>query len=705
MVDNLISAINQNAPFITTIEEVKVSPNVIYPPVVSDDEVTFVLRLAYDETSIFDSEYAKGKLNLLTLFYDANESGSVVEFYHSSQANGQYNSITTSQINDSNLPDAAVKNIVEDRSMAKFYKIGSETENETSQNRWDNFINGINDENIVIQKYHVNPNSLVNNKVASVRSFSIVYGSNLDLVHLAHFKKFSIFELPTGLTYNQSTYVNELDTKHFHEFATNYIKYGGQFEGILNTHLIVKSDETEATAGDLVVGDYLKSYHIGDTSLYENNSDINTWEISGSNLPSGSFLTSSIIVYKNTKVLEDKALSKIVVNNNEDSLYASPVKSFLVHDSDLNVIKWKTAIDINENTDYLIDFDGTTAVVSSNELFITNDNGFSLVEIDVEDTDTYIIAGQTPINAFITHNSPCFVAGTMVTLEDGSLKKIEDVKSGDVVSTFDLKSGTIKQNVVNAVFSKQVNQIVEYKFNNGDVLKCTFDHPIFVEGKGWTSYDSTLSNEMYSLEEDVKQIEVGDNVKLFDGLSVIVDIITHEEDTLVYNLQDIEGNHNFFANNVLVHNRFCFVAGTRVLMFNGESKNIEDVKVDDEVLSFNEQKGIMEIKKVVSTRQPLHSDLVKYRFDNSLEVTSTHDHPFYVNGLDLASYKPSLTNERYNLDKEVKQIQVGDVVHSTDSEAKIVSILELPEVETQTYIITVEDNHNFYANGILVHNK
>jgi len=210
---------------------------------------------------------------------------------------------------------------------------------------------------------------------------------------------------------------------------------------------------------------------------------------------------------------------------------------------------------------------------------------------------------------------------------------------------------------------------------------------------------------MYSLEEDVKQIEVGDNVKLFDGLSVIVDIITHEEDTLVYNLQDIEGNHNFFANNVLVHNRFCFVAGTRVLMFNGESKNIEDVKVDDEVLSFNEQKGIMEIKKVVSTRQPLHSDLVKYRFDNSLEVTSTHDHPFYVNGLDLASYKPSLTNERYNLDKEVKQIQVGDVVHSTDSEAKIVSILELPEVETQTYIITVEDNHNFYANGILVHNK
>lgn len=705
MVDHLISEINQNAPFITTIEEVKVSPNVIYPPTVSEEEFTFVLRLAYDETSIFDSEYAKGKLNLLTLFYDGNESDSVVEFYHSSQVNGQYNSISADQLNGSNLPDAVVKSVVEDHTMAKFYKIGSETPNESDENKWTNFINGVNDENIVVQKYHVNPNSLVDNKVASVRSFSIVYGGNLDLVHLAHFKKFSIFDLPTGLTYNQSAYVNELDTKHFHEFATNYIKYGGQSEGILNTHLIIKSDDTEVEAGNLIVGDYLKSYYIGETSLNENDSDINTWQISGSNLPSGSYMTSSVIMYKNSKSLEDKTLTKITVNDNTDSLFVSPVKSFLVHDSDDNIITWKTAIDINENTDFLIDFDGSTAEVTSNELFITNDNGFSLVEFDVEDTDTYIIAGETPINSFITHNSPCFVAGTTVTLEDGSLKNIEDVKPGDVVSTFDLASNTLKHNVVNAVFSKKVNQIVEYKFDNGDVLKCTLDHPLFVEGKGWTSYDSVLSNEMYSLEEEVKQIQIGDNVKLYDGLSAIVEITTHEEDILVYNLQDIEGNHNFFANNVLVHNRFCFVAGTKILMANGQTKNIEDVKVDDEVLSFNEEKGIMEIKKVINTKQPLHSDLVKYKFDNEIEVTSTHDHPFYVNGLDLASFKPSLTNERYKLDKEVKQIQVGDVVNATNSESKIVSITELPEVETQTYIITVEDNHNFYANGILVHNK
>ena len=213
MVDNLISALNDTAPFITTIEEVKVSPNVIYPPTITEEDNMFILRLAYDETSIFDSEYAKEKLNLLSLFYEAGESGSVVEFYHSSSVNGVYNSIIRDDINNLNLPDAVTKNVTENRQMAKFYKIGSQIDNETSQSRWDGFINQIDDENVIIQKYHINPSELIDNKVGSIRSFSIVYGSNLDLVHLAHFKKFSIFELPISLSYTSSVYVNELDSK------------------------------------------------------------------------------------------------------------------------------------------------------------------------------------------------------------------------------------------------------------------------------------------------------------------------------------------------------------------------------------------------------------------------------------------------------------------------------------------------------------
>ena len=706
LVDNLQAAIATDATFITEFVEVKVSPNAIYPPTVTEEEGMFILRLAYDETSIFDSEYAKGKLNLLSLFYEAGESGSVVEFYHSSSVNGVYNSIVNTELNGFNLPDVVTKNIVETHKMATFYKIGSEAENETTENRWNNFINQLDDENLVIQKYHTNPNSIVNNQVGSIRVFSIVYGTDLDILHLAQFKKFSIFELPTGPIYDESIYVNTLDNKHFHEFATNYIKYGGQSEGILNTHLIIKSDETQVEAGTLEVGDFLKSYYIGDTSLNENDSDINTWQISGSSLPSGSYMTSSVIIYKNSKQLEDKTLTKLTVNGNDDSIYVSPVKSFLVHDSDDDIITWKTAIDINENTDYLIDFDGSTAQVTSNELYITNESGFNLIEIDIEDTDTYIIAGTTPINSFITHNSPCFVAGTLITLADGSIKKIEDVVSGDIVSTFDLVSNTKKENIVNAVLSKKVNEIVEYKFDNGEVLKCTFDHPIFIEDKGWASFNSDLSNQMYSLETSVQQIIIGDSVKLLNGLTKIVNITTHNEETIVYNLQDIEGNHNFFANNVLVHNRFCFIAGTKITMNDDTLKNIEEIVVGDEVLSFNENTKIIEPKKITDLGSPTHNDLVKYILSNSTEVTCTFDHPLYIiaeEEMTLASYKPELTIAKYNFDRDVKQIKIGDTVSLIG--VSITDIIELPMQDTQTYIITVEDNHNFYANGILVHNK
>lgn len=705
LVKSLKLAIDSNASFIQAFEEVKVGPNVIYPPTVLEEEGTFVLRLAYDETSIFDSEYAKGKLNLLTLFYDAREENSVVEFYHSSTLHGTYDSITKDKFNENNIPDAVVKTITESHRMAGFYKIGSQVEGETSEDRWNKFISEVSNRDTIVQKYHTSTSALQEDKVNSVRTFSIVYGSNLNLVHLAYFKKYAIFDLPTEPIYDETTYVNKVDNKHFHEFATNYIKYDGQSEGILNTHLIIKSDDTEEEAGNLVVGDELKSYFVDGTSLHGDELHVNNWHIKGKELPVGSYMTSSVIVYKNTKPLDNKSLSKITVTNNEDSIYVSPVKSFLVWDSTYDIMTWKTAIDINENSDYLINYDGSTVEVTGNELYITNDDGLSLIELDVEDTDTYIIAGTTPINSFITHNAPCFVAGTLITLADGSVKKIEEVQSGDVVATFDLKAETIVENKVNAVLSKTVEGTVEYKFDNGETVRCTFDHPIYIVGKGWTSFNSALSNEAYSLEQEVKQVEIGDTVKLHHGETKIAAITVYDEKVTVYNLQDIEGNHNFFANNVLVHNRFCFVAGTQITMADGTEKSIEDVVVGDEVLSFNGTEN--ESKRVIDLKAPTHKDIVKYVFSNQTELICTHDHPIFTDGGELASYAPELTNSRYDLDKEVKQIKVGDLVfvNKTNSQTAVKEIIELDLGDTQTYIFTVEDNHNFYANGILVHNK
>jgi len=141
-------------------------------------------------------------------------------------------------------------------------------------------------------------------------------------------------------------------------------------------------------------------------------------------------------------------------------------------------------------------------------------------------------------------------------------------------------------------------------------------------------------------------------------------------------------------------------------MIDGSEKNIEDVVIGDEVLSYNEEIGIIEPKKVIKLNSPIHNDLIEYTLLNGIKITSTFDHPYYVNGLELASYRPNWTNERYDLSSEVGEIKVGDFVNLANKEtAEIVSIAELDRIDTQTYIISIEDNKNFYANQILVHNK
>ena len=87
----------------------------------------------------------------------------------------------------------------------------------------------------------------------------------------------------------------------------------------------------------------------------------------------------------------------------------------------------------------------------------------------------------------------------------------------------------------------------------------------------------------------------------------------------VYDIE-VDSNHNFFANNVLVHNRFCFVAGTQITLEGGSKKNIEDIVIGDEVLSFNETSNFIESKKVIELKQPMHSDLIKYHLSTACKL-------------------------------------------------------------------------------------
>ena len=108
VVQKIQSVLSTDATFITSVELIKEEKNTIYPTAVTDADDKFILRLAYDENALFDSTYAKGRTNVLTLFVDNNDSTSVPEFFYEGSEK-IYNTYTSSIYSGSNIPDASKK--------------------------------------------------------------------------------------------------------------------------------------------------------------------------------------------------------------------------------------------------------------------------------------------------------------------------------------------------------------------------------------------------------------------------------------------------------------------------------------------------------------------------------------------------------------------------------------------------------------------
>ena len=657
--------------------------NTIYPSSVEDSESKFILRLAYDESAIFDSEYCKERLNVYTLFYnDYNDY--VAEFYYSS-SNGVFDSLSR-DTNPSNIPDVSVKDTNEIFNPIDFYKLGH---NELSDiQRWDGFITENKADNKIIEQFHFHSSSLDNEtNLSSYRGFFIVYGSNLDTVNIHSYRNTTILELPEDISseVDNSVYGNKLADHHYYEYTTNTFKVDGA--GLLSTDKIQMSDNTYKSLGEVEVGEQIKSFFISGSPQVENDLDTMNWSYEGNSFPSGSFLTSSYVVFKNVEKLHYNALVELVVGG--DSQFSGASKQYLIYDSGSNTTRYKHVVELDPTTDYLYDFQGNLINLDEVYYYVTSDSDVQIVELDVEDTDTYIISSSTAFNAVVSHNNPCFIAGTQVSLPDGTYKNIEDVAIGEEVVTYNFDLNVKELRKVQGLTKKQVNSTVKYTFNDGTVLQGTHDHPLYSQTKGWVSRDPSTSLKKYNLPTDVAL--VGDPILRYDGSTGIIQSMDFiHEPTLVYNLVSIEANHNYYANEFLVHNR-CFVAGTKIALLDGSFKEIQEVKIGDEVLSFNEELGINEAGVVGDLKQHEVEEVIRITLDNEIIILTTHEHPFYT--VDKGWIK-------------AKDLEPLDVCKKLDGSEALVSTVEiLKESHTVFNLLNVSENHNFYANEILVHNK
>lgn len=108
----------------------------------------------------------------------------------------------------------------------------------------------------------------------------------------------------------------------------------------------------------------------------------------------------------------------------------------------------------------------------------------------------------------------CIVEGTLVTMADGTQKKVEDLKVGDMVVVFNHETGRldISPVVVNVHDSLDAEEVIVINliFNDGSKTRISFEHGFF---------DVDLNEYVYINEDNYKSM-IGHRFYLMDGSSV-----------------------------------------------------------------------------------------------------------------------------------------------------------------------------------------
>ncbi|MER6093401.1 polymorphic toxin-type HINT domain-containing protein [Streptomyces bluensis] len=142
----------------------------------------------------------------------------------------------------------------------------------------------------------------------------------------------------------------------------------------------------------------------------------------------------------------------------------------------------------------------------------------------------------------------------------------------------------------------------------------------------------------------------------------------------------------------------CFLAGTDVLMADGDTKDIEDVRTGDKVLAADPETGKVAPRKItglIRTEGDKKLNELSIETDGAVErLTATYDHPFW---------SPS---ERRWI--EARHLEAGMTLLDDDGDTVVVRANRSFTKRARTYNLRVEGLHTYYVlagdTPVLVHN-
>ncbi|CEG57399.1 polymorphic toxin-type HINT domain-containing protein [Legionella fallonii] len=269
----------------------------------------------------------------------------------------------------------------------------------------------------------------------------------------------------------------------------------------------------------------------------------------------------------------------------------------------------------------------------------------------------------------------CFEQGTLIATPQGS-RAIEQLHPGDWVW------GNVqgKHTKAKVVSTSKVNpgHYLELKLATG-LIHVTKEH-LF----------ATKQGEFHR----AANLRPGDKVIIWQSnqwkTEPIIAITSIKSRKPAFNLL-VDSGATYLANEVLVHNKGCFLPNTPILLTNGSSRAIDQIHPGDQVQAYDVDGTIVTTKVRAVLKHQVNS---YYVVSTKTTVTNvTGEHPFYIGHGEF---------------KTVESLHPGDLIYTFDGKKlKREVITHIAQINgvTTVFNLQTDEPHTYFAAGVAVHNK
>lgn len=144
----------------------------------------------------------------------------------------------------------------------------------------------------------------------------------------------------------------------------------------------------------------------------------------------------------------------------------------------------------------------------------------------------------------------CLGKGTLITMGDKTLKRIENLRVGDEILSFNKKTKKYETSIIKELAGQFHDNLVCIEFSDGTEVICTKDHPFLNENLEWVSISPDKTSNSYEIE-NVGKLELGSKIKKRNAQVTVTGISTLFEGQMTYTIVDLNRNNTFIANGIL----------------------------------------------------------------------------------------------------------------------------------------------------------